>query len=92
MMTVHPREFQDTDPETMKVWLELLRKKPPGEKLAAALSASDLLLAFYEMGVREQFPSAGEEEVRARVAARHLPRELVIAVYGWDPASDGQRN
>jgi hypothetical protein len=88
-MTKHPREFQDTDPAAMEVWLELLRKKPAGEKLAATLGASDLLLAFFEMGVRRLHPNAGENEIRARVAARHLPRDLVLAVYGWDPA-DGQ--
>jgi hypothetical protein len=27
--------------------------------------------------------------VRLRVAARHLPRELMIQVYGWDPALHG---
>ena len=75
----------------MEVWLELLRKKPAGEKLAAALSASDLVLAFYEMGVREMHIDASEGEIRARVAARHLPRESVIAAYGWDPEADGRR-
>lgn len=91
MMMVHPPEFQDTDPKAMAVWLELLRKKPAGEKLAAALSSADLVLAFYEMGVRRLHPEADDGEVRARVAARHLPRELVIAAYGWDPETDGQR-
>ena len=42
MMMVHPREFQDTDPKAMEVWLELLRKKPAGEKLAAALELSGM--------------------------------------------------
>lgn len=89
-MNGHPPEFQDTDPAVMKVWIELLRKKTPGEKLAAVLTASDLVLAFYEMGVRRLHPDAGEDEVRARVAARHLPRELVAAAYGWDPGTDDQ--
>lgn len=85
----HPPEFQDTDPAAMKVWIELLRKKTPGEKLAAVLGASDFLLACYEMGVRRDHPKADEPEIRARVAARHLPRELVIAAYGWDPEANG---
>lgn len=74
----------------MKVWLDLLRKKPAGEKLAVTLGASDLLLAFYEMGVRQMHPNASQEEIRALVAARHLPRELVIAAYGRDPEANGQ--
>lgn len=73
----------------MEVWLDLLRKKPAGEKLRVVLDASDMLLRFCEMGVRSMYPNADDQEVRRRVAARHLPRELVIAAYGWDPEADG---
>jgi hypothetical protein len=87
-MASHPHEFTDTDPAVMEVWLDLLRRKPAGEKLGVVLSASDLLLKFFEMGVRNMYPNADNQEVRRRVAARHLPRELVIAAYGWDPDAD----
>jgi hypothetical protein len=81
----HPQEFTDTDPRTMEVWLEMMRRMPPGEKLTSVLGASQLLLRAYEMGVRRLYPEASDEEVTRRVAARHLPRELVIRAYGWDP-------
>jgi len=86
----HPPEFQDTDPKTMEVWIDLMRKMPPGEKLANTLSATDLMLAFHEMGVRHRHPHASDHEIRARIAAAHLPRELVIAAYGWDPDAHGE--
>ena len=89
-MTPHPPDFTDTDPAAMEVWLDLLRKMPAGEKLGAVFGASDLLLSFFEMGVRRMYPSASDDEVRMRVAARHLPRELVLAAYGWDPETDAQ--
>lgn len=84
----HPEEYTDTDPRTMDVWLEILRRKTPGEKLSAVLGASQFVLQAYEMGVRGMHPSATEEEVRWRVAARHLPRELVMRAYGWDPLNE----
>lgn len=86
----HPEEFTDTDPRAMEVWLELLRKMPPGEKLAAVLGGAQFVLQLYEMGVRRMYPEASDHEVLLRVAARHLPRELMIRAYGWDPENDGQ--
>jgi hypothetical protein len=88
-MTKHPPEFTDTDPRAMEVWLDLLRRMPAGEKLGATLNASQFLLQLYEMGVRRLHPDANDREVLLRVAARHLPRELVIRAYGWDPEADG---
>ncbi len=86
---LHPQEFTDTDPRAMEVWLDLLRQMPAGEKLAATLSPSEFLLETWESEVRIEHPQAGEAEVRLRVAARHLSRDLMIQVYGWDPGIHG---
>ena len=85
----HAPEFTDTDPQAMQVWLDLQRKMAPGDKLAAVLGASQLVLQMYEMGVRRQHPEADEAAVLRMVAARHLPSDLVIRAYGWDPGPDG---
>ena len=90
-MTRHPPEFTDTDPRAMEVWIDLLGRMPPGEKLAAVLDAGQLVLRFYEMGVRERYPAASDQEITMRVAARHFPRELMIRVYGWDPDAYAHR-
>jgi len=34
-------------------------------------------------------PEASDREVFLRVAARHLPRDLMIRAYKWDPEVDG---
>jgi len=34
-------------------------------------------------------PEASDREVFLRVAARHLPRDLMIRAYQWDPEIDG---
>ena len=81
----HPQPYSDTDPRAMQVWLDLQRKMPPGDKLAAVLAASQFVLQIYEAGVRLQYPEAGEREVFLRTAARHLSRDLMIRAYGWDP-------
>lgn len=87
-MTTPPPEFTDTDPRAMEVWLDLLRRMTPGEKLASALNLTELALRMSEAGVRAAYPQACEREVFLRAAARRLPRELMIRAYGWDPESD----
>jgi len=85
---MHPPDYTDTDPRAMEVWLQLQREMNPADKLISILDASGLVLQMYEAGVRLQYPGAGDREVLVRVAARHLPRELVIRAYGWDPEGD----
>ena len=91
MSPPHPPEYTDTDPKAMDVWLDIQRRMTPGDKIAAALGATQLVFQAYEMGVRRLHPRAGDHEVLLRVAARHLPRDLMIRAYGWDPMSDVQR-
>ena len=85
----HPPEFTDTDPRAMEVWLDLLRRMTPGERIAAALDLTNLALQMSAAGVRSAFPEANDQEVLVRVAARYLPRELMIRAYQWDPESNG---
>jgi len=90
VFVVHPEEFTDTDPRAMEVWLDLLRKKTPGERLTAALDLTALALQMSEAGVRAAFPEADEHEVKMRAASRRLGRDLMIRVYGWDPKAHGE--
>jgi hypothetical protein len=53
----------------------------------AVLSESCERLA--EAGVRLRYPSAADDEVRLRVFALRLGRDLMVDVYGWDPAVEG---
>ncbi len=82
---VHPQPYSDTDPRAMEVWLDLQRRMPAGDKIAAVLAASRFVLQMYEAGVRSLYPKADDREVFLRTAARHLSRDLMIRAYGWDP-------
>jgi len=83
-------EMTDTDPRAREVWLDLLRKMRPEERLAQALRLSEMALRVSEAGVRLAYPRASEREVFLRAAARRLTREQMIGAYGWDPESDVQ--
>ena len=81
----HPQPYSDTDPRAMEVWIDLLRKMPPGEKIAAVFALSRMTFQLSEAGVRMAYPDADDREVFLRTAARHLSRDLMIRAYGWDP-------
>ena len=69
----------------MKVWLELLRAKTPGERIAMAFELSEFAVQMMESGVRARHPGASEREIFLRAAALRISRDLMIRVYGWDP-------
>lgn len=69
----------------MEVWIEMLRKKTPGERIAIAFELSEFAVRVAESGVRARFPEASERKIFLRSAALRLPRDLMIRAYGWDP-------
>jgi len=60
VFVVHPEEFTDTDPRAMEVWLDLLRKKTPGEKLALTFALTEFAFQMSEAGVRLAHPDADD--------------------------------
>ena len=53
--------------------------------MVLSLESSDLMFNFSETGVRMQYPDASDREVFLRAASRHLSRDQMVRVYGWDP-------
>jgi hypothetical protein len=84
-VTNHPEEFADTDQRAMEVWMDMLRAKTPGERIAMAFELSDLAVKVAESGLRARHPNACEREIFLRSAALRLSRDLMIRAYGWDP-------
>jgi hypothetical protein len=84
----HPEPYTDTDPRAMEVWLDLLRRMPPGKKIESVFSLNRMAIQFSEAGVRIAYPNADDREVFLRAASRRLSRDLMIRVYGWDPGTD----
>ncbi|MBM3739118.1 MAG: hypothetical protein FJW39_25365 [Acidobacteria bacterium] len=78
--------FADTDPETLARFIQLHREMPPGQRVARVFELSEMQRSLQEANVRAMYPHASEREIFLRTAARRLSRELMIQVYGWDPA------
>lgn len=81
--------LSDTDDEAELVHVRLIRETPVWKrvKLASDLGYTCRLLALADL--RRLYPTAGEDELRRRVAARLLPREDVLRAFGWDPEEHG---
>jgi hypothetical protein len=79
----------DTDPDAERALIEMLRRAPTwkrAEQLAGLIHARNVLILA---DLRRRHPDAGAEELRKRLAARLLPREDVLRLFGWDPEKEG---
>ncbi|MDR3702945.1 MAG: hypothetical protein P4L56_25085 [Candidatus Sulfopaludibacter sp.] len=80
----------DTSPEAWRVFLELVRRATPGERMKRALEVSETVRAFAEAGMRARHPHADDREIFLRMAQLYLGDNLARRVYG-SPV-DGPKN
>lgn len=85
-----PAPYADTTPDALEAWFESLRAKTPSERFAMVFEMNAAADLMAREGLRRLFPEADDEEIFLRFAAERLGRETMIAVYGWDPASNDQ--
>lgn len=88
-MADHPQEFMDTSPEMMDAWVEIIRRKTPEERIAMTFQLSEFAMRMAEAGMRERHPDADDREIFLRCASLRLSRDLMVKVYGCDPAERG---
>lgn len=81
--------LNDTDAETRRVMIEMARATPVWKKFAQVEATTEGCLALARVGIKQRHPNATEDEIRLRLAAIMLGRDLVKEVYGWDPDVEG---
>jgi len=82
-------QSSDTSAAAEAVLIDLARRSPASRKLAMAFSMTDAVRRASLAGVRSRHPTLSDEDARRRLAALVLPRDLVMAAYGWDPDIEG---
>jgi hypothetical protein len=70
----------DTDPETERVQLELLRRAGPTRRAQMALSLSANVIDLARSALRRKFPEATEEEIGLEFVERHYGRDLAAGL------------
>ncbi len=76
---------RDTTERADEIQFEILRGMTPQQRgeifTALTLAVQDLAMA----GLRQQYPSANDDELRLRLAARRLGNDVVRRIWGWAP-------
>lgn len=69
--------------------LDRWREMSARDRFDTVAALNDSCERMAEAGVRLRHPSAGDDEVRLRVLALRLGRDLMVDAYGWDPLVEG---
>jgi len=77
--------WSDTSPEALRVFIDLHRQMPAGDKAARVLDLTAMLYHLSLEDVRRCYPKASDHEVFLRMAARRLGPDLMLRAYGWRP-------
>lgn len=86
-----PQPFsRDTSPDVQRMLIARFRTMTPAEKCGLVDSLTRGSEAFALAGIRMRHPDATAEELRLRLGALRIGRDLVLTVYGWDP-KEGRR-
>ena len=75
----------DTSERQLARYAELLRSRPPRERLAIALSLSRATRELATAGLRQRHPEASPEELRLRLAVRLFGRDVAARLFGSIP-------
>jgi hypothetical protein len=83
--------FSETDtPAVVQARIdEVWRRMSFRERFDLVAGLNDSCEQLAAAGVRARYPAATDEEVRRRVLALRLGRDLMVRVYGWDPHVEG---
>jgi hypothetical protein len=72
--------LSDTDPETARVHLEMLRAASPSRRLGLALSLSRTIIGLARDGIAKSRPGASAEEIGLRFVELNYGRDLAEEV------------
>jgi hypothetical protein len=75
---------RDTSPEAWAVYIGLIRRMSPAERMAIATSMMESGNHTAEAGVRRRFPEADDREVFLRRVQLMIGKELFRKAYGLE--------
>lgn len=81
---------QDTSPAAERVLIEGYRRMSPRDKLQRVVELNHALEQLARARIRQQYGDGlTEREMRLRLAALRLDRDVMVKVFGWDPHEEG---
>lgn len=80
----------DTPPEIEEMLLEGYRRMTPEEKMRRIVELNRSVEEMAAARIRTQYgPDLPERELRLRLAALRLDREVMVRLFDWDPEVEG---
>jgi hypothetical protein len=79
----------DTHPQLKPIIIEGYRKMSPSQRFNLAMEMSEAIRDLAKVGIIKRHPGITSEELRKRLGALALGRELSIKANGWDPEKEG---
>jgi hypothetical protein len=72
----------DTTPRALERYIQLLREQAPHARLEQAAALTRTVRALAIAGIKQRYPAATDQEIRARLAARLYGREVASRFFG----------
>lgn len=82
-------EKTDTHPDADSFLIEGYRRMTPTLKFQLALEMSQSVMELSQIGIIKRHPGIGPLELRKRLGALLLGRDLSIKINQWDPKKEG---
>lgn len=80
----------DTSQEAHDVQVALLRAMTPAQRIERMRALTRGARRMAEARLRRDYPDDTPRQRQLRLAALRIPRELMIAAFGWDPDIEGR--
>jgi len=71
----------DTNPDALRVQIEIFRRMEPQERLQAAALLSETCRSLLAEGIRKRHPDYDKEQIRLAVIRCLLPEDLFLRAY-----------
>jgi hypothetical protein len=79
----------DTSPAAEAVLIDLYRRMSSVEKARRLSEACRAVDQLARARIRHQYGEISDAEMKLRLGATRIPRDLMVRVFGWDPEVHG---
>ena len=76
---------EDTSPSVQQRMDAAYRRMSPIEKIRRMAALTGLMRSMALARIRAEHPEESEREHRLRLLSRSVPKQRMIAAFGWDP-------
>lgn len=82
-------QARDTGIAAERLLIAAWQQMPPWEKARRVCDLNRTCQELALIGIRARHPHADEREIRLRLAALRLDRQIMTNLLGWDPEQQG---